>query len=292
MISLLMLTLSVSSISSLPRIKTSPPNYHSSMGEGSAEKACSTVNIFGQSLKSALLDEDVPLCMDSKPKSRYLIILFQSCNVSIFFSVECTTASLELLKKCLDANKVDDKCLQKVYEKLSEDKDCFCGGLLKFSEMLSSVEALLCAGDQGRVARLIFPGGGIFPNLLATTLAPTTATTEAPTTGTTAAPTAAGSTTVAPKIAPNTATTAAISASPNPGGSAETRTLSITYTWAQETGGLARTAFVSIPATSAGQKVPVVFHLHGKIWKEILLVNSEVSRQRRSGEHTAICCLP
>ena len=130
MISLLMLTLSVSSISSLPRIKTSPPNYHSSMGEGSAEKACSTVKIFGQSLKSALLDKDVPLCIDSKPKSRFLIILIISFNVSIFFSVECTTASLELVKKCLNGIEVDKKCLLKVYENMSEDKACFCGGLL------------------------------------------------------------------------------------------------------------------------------------------------------------------
>merc|ERR1719410_945660 len=35
------------------------------------------------------------------------------------------------------------------------------------------------------------------------------------------------------------------------------------YPWAQEPSGLERTASVSIPATSAGQKVPVVFHLHG-----------------------------
>ena len=69
MISLLMLTLSVSTLSSLPRIKTSP-SYHSSMGEGSAEKACSTVKTFGQSLKSVLVDKDVPLCIDAKPESR------------------------------------------------------------------------------------------------------------------------------------------------------------------------------------------------------------------------------
>ena len=69
MISLLMLTLSVSPLSSLPRIKTSP-NYDSAQDESSAEKACSTVRSFGQSLKSVLVDKDVPLCFDAKPESR------------------------------------------------------------------------------------------------------------------------------------------------------------------------------------------------------------------------------
>ena len=55
-----------------------------------------------------------------------------------------------------------------------------------------------------------------------------------------------------------------VTSGPNPGGPAEERTLSITYTWAQEPSGLERTAAVSIPTTTAGQKVPVVFHLHGK----------------------------
>ena len=57
---------------------------------------------------------------------------------------------------------------------------------------------------------------------------------------------------------------------PNPGGPAEERTLTISQVWAQEPNGLERTASVSIPATSAGQKVPVVFHLHGKIMRKIV----------------------
>ena len=92
------------------------------------------------------------------------------------------------MKKCLNCIEVGEKCLHEEYENISEDKDCFCGGLLKFSEMLTSVEALLCAGDQGRVARLFFPGGGIFPNLFA------------PTAGTTTAATASGSTTAVPTL--------------------------------------------------------------------------------------------
>jgi len=50
---------------------------------------------------------------------------------------------------------------------------------------------------------------------------------------------------------------------PNPGGSAQELTLEIDQTWSQEPSGYTRTAKVAIPATSAGQKVPVVFHLHG-----------------------------
>ena len=69
MISLLMFTLSVSTLSGHPRIKTSP-SYQSVTDESSAEKACSTVRSFGQSLKSVLVDKDVPLCFDAKPESR------------------------------------------------------------------------------------------------------------------------------------------------------------------------------------------------------------------------------
>jgi len=50
---------------------------------------------------------------------------------------------------------------------------------------------------------------------------------------------------------------------PNPGSAASELTLSISQTWAQEPAGYERTALVTVPATTAGQKVPVVFHLHG-----------------------------
>merc|ERR1719192_791354 len=48
----------------------------------------------------------------------------------------------------------------------------------------------------------------------------------------------------------------------NPGSAASTTTFKIKQTWSQETD-YDRTAEVSIPATSAGEKVPVVIHLHG-----------------------------
>jgi len=60
-----------------------------------------------------------------------------------------------------------------------------------------------------------------------------------------------------------TSSSSGVTSGPNPGGPAEERTLTISQVWAQEPNGLERTATVSIPVTSAGQKVPVVFHLHG-----------------------------
>ena len=95
-------------------------------------------------------------------------------------------------------------------------------------------------------------------------------------------------------IAPNTATTAPTSASPNPGGPAETRTLSITYTWAQAP----RSQVVwpgprlcpSLPP-QLDRKCPLYFIFTVK-YRENFLVNKEVSRKRRPGEHPAFCCLP
>merc|ERR1719513_459504 len=60
-----------------------------------------------------------------------------------------------------------------------------------------------------------------------------------------------------PTAAPPSGTTI-----PNPGGAAQELTLTLVQSWSQETD-YTRTAKVAIPATSAGQKVPVVFHLHG-----------------------------
>lgn len=40
-------------------------------------------------------------------------------------------------------------------------------------------------------------------------------------------------------------------------------TLSLSYSWPQEPNGYVRTAKVAIPDTQPGEKVPVVFHLHG-----------------------------
>ena len=67
-----MLSLSISSLSGHPRAKRSSI-YNGAMDEGKADEACRTVRSFEQSLKSALVDQDVPLCMDSKPESKCFI---------------------------------------------------------------------------------------------------------------------------------------------------------------------------------------------------------------------------
>ena len=61
----------------------------------------------------------------------------------------------------------------------------------------------------------------------------------------------------------------------NPGGPGEERQLVILQTWSQEPAGYNRTAQVAIPPTSAGQKVPVVFHFHGKVLSFSFLSTSE-----------------
>jgi len=60
-----------------------------------------------------------------------------------------------------------------------------------------------------------------------------------------------------PTVAPPSGTTI-----PNPGGAAQELELELVQSWSQETD-YTRTAKVAVPATTAGQKVPVVFHLHG-----------------------------
>ena len=67
-----MLSLSVSSLSGHPRAKRSS-SYHGAGDEGNAEEPCRTVKSLEQSLKSALVDQEVPLCVDSKPESKCLI---------------------------------------------------------------------------------------------------------------------------------------------------------------------------------------------------------------------------
>ena len=49
------------------------------------------------------------------------------------------------------------------------------------------------------------------------------------------------------------------------GSAAEEIVMSIRYSWPQEPGGYDRTAKVYIPHSQPGEKVPVVFDLHGNI---------------------------
>jgi len=118
MILLLLLTLSISSLFGLPATFGNPPS----------DPACDALRTVADSLTGARIYGS--LCADSIPKT------------------ECTTASLEVLKNCLDGIHVDQDCLDRMHTNLTEvsmdDQDCFCGGLVKFSDMLTSVKALLC----------------------------------------------------------------------------------------------------------------------------------------------------
>jgi len=105
---------------------------HPAPTQDPSEALCSTLKTLGQSLEDARLHG--PLCVDSELRT------------------ECTTAnaSLELLKKCLDGIEFDRECLEEAHMNLTKEVDskaCFCGGLVKFSKMLTAVEALLCEMD-------------------------------------------------------------------------------------------------------------------------------------------------
>ena len=98
MISRLMLSLmSFSAISGHPKIKTLI-DYQIAPAEGSAEKACSTVKSFEQSLKSAVVD--VPLCSDSsKIKGRFLFQKLQYYSFHFSGMYNCFTRDSEEVSK-------------------------------------------------------------------------------------------------------------------------------------------------------------------------------------------------
>jgi len=120
MILLLLLSVSTSSLLGHP----TPSHSH-----GTSEALCRSLKMLRLSLKDAR--NHGSLCVESKRKT------------------ECTTASLEVLKKCLHSgSEFDSECLEEAHTNLTEDnKACFCGGLVEFHEMLNSVEALLCMKD-------------------------------------------------------------------------------------------------------------------------------------------------
>merc|ERR1719154_891760 len=121
MILLLLLSVGTSSLFGHPM----PSHSH-----GTSEALCRSLKILRLSLKDAR--HHGSLCVDSKRKT------------------ECTTASLEVLKKCLHSgSEFDSECLEEAHTNLTEDnKACFCGGLVEFHEMLNSVEAFLCMMDE------------------------------------------------------------------------------------------------------------------------------------------------
>merc|ERR1719154_254113 len=80
-----------------------------SHSHGTSEALCRSLKMLRLSLKD--VRNHGSLCVDSKRKT------------------ECTTASLEVLKKCLDgAREFDPECLEEAHTNLTEDnKACFCG---------------------------------------------------------------------------------------------------------------------------------------------------------------------
>merc|ERR1719154_321624 len=121
MILLLLLSVSMSPLFGHP----TPSHSH-----GTSEALCRSLKMLRLSLKDAR--HHGSLCEDSKRKT------------------ECTTASLEVLKKCLHSgSEFDSECLEEAHTNLTKDnKACFCGGLVEFHEMLNSVEAFLCMMDE------------------------------------------------------------------------------------------------------------------------------------------------
>jgi len=103
---------------------------HPAPTQDPSEALCSSLKTLGQSLEDARLHG--PLCVDSELRT------------------ECTTGNATLddvLKKCLDGIEFDRECLEEAHMNLAKEvdnKDCFCGGLVKFSKMLTTIEALLC----------------------------------------------------------------------------------------------------------------------------------------------------
>lgn len=92
----LMLSLSISSLSGHPRAKRSS-SYNGAIDEGEAEELCRTVKSLEQSLKSALVDRDVPLCLDSKPESKCFIHMRLLLCLNLIFSgmYTCVTRDFE-----------------------------------------------------------------------------------------------------------------------------------------------------------------------------------------------------
>jgi len=136
MMRILVLTLSISSLFGLPATTINHPS----------ESPCDTL----RTVQDSLIDAG-SMCADTMPKT------------------ECTTASVEVLKKCLHGIHIDQDCLEEVQMTLTEgpmdDKDCFCGGLVKFAEMLTSVEALLCGGEdegEGRTGKVAAGDGDCY----------------------------------------------------------------------------------------------------------------------------------
>lgn len=144
------------------------------------DQACQTLKRFEESLKSALDLDGAPLCFNAQPQSKHVVQIFDSdnclCRRSAFKHLSFKLSSLphlwRLSKSVLKASKLTPSVFMRnirfvisahdlisnvYFQSLSENQAFFCGGILKFFEMLTSVKALLCKQEEGRESRLFFP---------------------------------------------------------------------------------------------------------------------------------------
>ena len=105
-----------------------------------SEPSCSYFKIFEQSLQEA--KHSCSLCLDSEIKSKHCICIFLEFIILIFVSAECTTASLDLLKECLNGNTVDPECYKELHTVCSKDIR-----LIQLTEF--SLSELSWCGQQG-----------------------------------------------------------------------------------------------------------------------------------------------
>jgi len=171
------------------------------------------------------------------------------CKVSYELDQSCAEMELRCKKIVIKGNKDCSKG-DKLMITNAEGTETVCGKKKKFVFQSSSNMVLEFTSDKKNSG----PGAKGCVVKCSKAATATTAPSPAPVT------TAPAPATTAP---PAPTTTPGGSTLPNPGGSAEELTLEIQQTWAQEPAGYTRTAKVAIPATTAGQKIPVVIHLHG-----------------------------
>ena len=100
---LFVLCLSISSLYSYPA---------SSIDQ--SDPPCDTLKSFEQSLEIA--SHSCSLCLDSEVKSEIFSWIPSEFIFLVIVSAECTSASLELLKTCLDGIKVDPECYKELHK--------------------------------------------------------------------------------------------------------------------------------------------------------------------------------
>ena len=158
MILLLLLNLSISSLFGLPATLGNPPS----------EPACDALRTVADSLSGARIYGS--LCADSMPKCKYyyfisafwrFTILLYHLNVQLqawrywrsvsMVSTLIRTALIGCTRYAIsmyNCRSLSNSHFQNLTEVSMDDQDCFCGGLVKFSDMLTSVKALLCLEED------------------------------------------------------------------------------------------------------------------------------------------------